>query len=115
MSRIALATALLACLGGAAFAADAGDVPAPKAERAKAAAVNTIDPISGAAVDAAIKAVTVRHDGHEVVIGVSSAENAETIRKSDKTAKSLYAQAALAGKLVKDGKLIDAPKAEAAK
>lgn len=115
MSRTILTTALLACLSGAACAADAAEhAAAPKAEHAAATAVNAIDPISGKAVDAKIKAVTVHVGDKEILIGVSSQADADQIAKADHKAQELYAKAAQEGKLVKNGKIVDAPKAPAA-
>ncbi len=115
MSRILLTTAILACLGGAAFSAETTTPP----KHAAPVAANKLDPISGVAIDAKVKTVTVMVDGKEVIIGFASKEDADTVAKLDKKGKALYAQAATEGKLVKEGKLVDAPaeapKADAAK
>ncbi len=69
--------------------------PAPAATDATAKAVNTVDPVTGAAVDEKIAPVSAKtSDGKDILIGISAADSADAIKKDP----AKYATAALANK-----------------
>jgi hypothetical protein len=96
--RLPLIAALALLVGvSTGFAADSSDKDANAGEHKAidGKAVNSIDPVTGDKVDAAIAPVSAKtKDDKEILIGASSVESAATIKKSP----SKYVDAALANK-----------------
>jgi hypothetical protein len=80
--------------------------------------VNTVCPVTGKAIDATIPPVEVTtgvgKDKTTTLIGVATKAAAKLLKKADEAEKALYVKAALAGKMVEKGKLVDVPAAKPA-
>jgi hypothetical protein len=103
MRHLLLASATcLALLGAPAFA---GDDAKPAAEHAKVA--NTIDPLSGKAVDEKVGTLELTWKKKTVVVGFSSKESLDKAKASDEKTKEQIAEAAKEHEIIQDGKLVD--------
>lgn len=117
MSRITLASSVLLALATVGvYAADSGN-PAPKSHHPAADKpahhLNSIDPISGTAVNAAIPAVTVtalvNGKSESITITIANTDDAQKIKEASATDKALIIQAAQANAMVREGKVVPAP------
>ena len=108
-SILLVPVALIAFAGLPSLIAEDAAPPVPAKKEYKP---NTIDPVNGKPVDAAIPAVEVTvgegDKARHAKIGVSSKESADTISKADDATKKLYIKAAHHDQVVVDGKVVDA-------
>lgn len=103
MRNLLLASATcVALLGAPAFAGD--DAAKPAVEHGKVA--NTIDPLSGKAVDEKVGTLELTWKKKAVTVGFSSKESLDKAKGSDDKTKELIAEAAKEHELIKDGKLV---------
>lgn len=84
----------------------------------KAKPVNTVCPVTGKAVDDKVPAVSIiTGAGKEKIttlVAVASKHAASVLEKADADTQALYVKAALAGKMVEKGKIVDVPTAKPA-
>ena len=105
MRHLLLASATcVALLGAPVFAGDDAAKPATTTEHTKVA--NTIDPLTGKAVDDKVGTLELTWKKKTVTVGFSSKESLDKAKASDDKTKEQIAEAAKEHELIKDGKLV---------
>jgi hypothetical protein len=117
--RYLLSSAELCTLAYGAAAAEGSEhhkksVSATPSTTMQAAAINTIDPITGTAVDKQIDPVAMNGtiDGKSVSVRIATAnpQSAATLKSASDADAIRYIKAAQSNSMVKDGKIVPAPK-----